>query len=160
MNTVRTLLLAAGLAVAGAALAQDLGETTFQTNCVACHQANGQGVPAAFPPLAGQVPKLLAPEDGRTYLIDVLLYGLQGEITVDGQAYNGVMPPWPQLSDEQAAAVLTHTSTAWENEAALPDGFEPFTADEVAARRDLGLSGSDVYDQREELLEDELLEDE
>ena len=155
MTGLRIALLAAGLALATAAFAQDLGETTFQSNCVACHQATGQGIPGAFPPLAGHVPELLAPEGGRTYLIDVLLYGLQGEITVNGQAYNGVMPPWPQLSDEQIAAVLTHVSTAWENEAALPEGFEPFTADEVAAQRDLGLSGSDVHAQREKLLSGE-----
>lgn len=152
MKTVRTLLIATGMALAGATLAQDEGETTFQTNCVACHQATGQGVPGAFPPLAGHVPELLAPEGGRTYLIQTLLYGLQGEIAVDGQTFNGAMPPWPQLSDEQIAAVLTHVSTAWENEAALPDGFEPFTADEVAAQRDLGLTGTDVHAQRDELL--------
>jgi len=153
MTTFRTLLLTAALAFAGAALAQDVGETTFQSNCVACHQAGGQGIPGAFPPLAaGHVPELLAPEGGRTYLIHVLLYGLQGQINVAGQSYNGAMPAWPQLSDEQIASVLTYIATAWENEAELAEGFEPFTVDEVAAERDLGLAGSDVYDQRQELL--------
>jgi mono/diheme cytochrome c family protein len=152
MTTARILMFAATLTLAGTVLAQELGETSFQTNCVACHQATGQGLPGAFPPLAGHVPDLLAAEGGRTYLIHVLLYGQQGEMSVDGQTYNGVMPPWAQLSDEELAAVLTHISTAWENEAALPEGFEPFTADEVASQRDLGLSGADVNAQREELL--------
>jgi mono/diheme cytochrome c family protein len=152
MTTARILMFAATLTLAGTVLAQELGETSFQTNCAACHQATGQGLPGAFPPLAGHVPDLLAAEGGRTYLIHVLLYGQQGEMSVDGQTYNGVMPPWTQLSDEELAAVLTHISTAWENEAALPEGFEPFTADEVASQRDLGLSGADVNAQREELL--------
>ena len=152
MKTIHTLLLTAALALTGTVFAQDVGETTFQSNCVACHQAEGQGIPGAFPPLAGHVPELLAPEGGRTYLIHVLLYGLQGQINVAGQSYNGAMPAWPQLSDEQIAGVLTHIATAWENEAELAEGFEPFTADEVAAERDLGLAGSDVYDQRQQLL--------
>lgn len=152
MTTVRALFLIAALALTGAVLAQGVGETTFQSNCVACHQAEGQGIPGAFPPLAGHVPELLAPEGGRTYLIHVLLYGLQGQIDVAGQSYDGAMPAWPQLSDEQIAGVLTYIATTWENEAALAEGFEPFTADEVASERDLGLAGSDVYDQRQELL--------
>src|SRR3954465_10358531 len=31
----------------------DPGEQTYQTICAACHQATGNGLPGAFPPLAG-----------------------------------------------------------------------------------------------------------
>jgi len=152
MRTIAKLILGASLLASGTALAQAAGETVYQTNCASCHQANGQGVPGAFPPLAGHVPELLAPEGGRTYLVHVLLYGLQGSITVDGQTYNGVMPAWQQLDDAQLADVLSYVSTAWENEADLPEGFEPFTADQVAAERGLGLTGSDMLEERTELL--------
>ncbi len=145
-------LAAAALVVAGTALAQGDGETIFQTNCAACHQASGQGVPGAFPPLAGHVPELLAAEQGRTYLMHVVLFGLQGEIQVAGQTFNGMMPSWSQFSDEQLAAVLNFVATAWENEGMLPEGFEPFTAEEVAAERELGLTPEQVHEQRGEVV--------
>ena len=130
---------------------EELGQQTYTANCASCHQAGGQGIPGAFPPLAGHVPELLAPEGGRTYLIDTLLYGLQGQIRVSGQTYNGVMPAWGHLSDEQIAAVASFVSYEWDNAADLPDGFAPFGPDEVAAERGKGLSGSDVNDLRREL---------
>lgn len=152
MRTIANLILATSLLASATALAQSTGEAVYQSNCASCHQANGQGIPSAFPPLAGHVPELLAPEGGRTYLVHTLLYGLQGSIAVGGQTYNGVMPAWPQLDDTQLADVLTYISTAWENEADLPEGFEPFTAEEVAAERGLGLTGSDMVEERTELL--------
>ena len=54
-----------------------LGEKTY-VNCTACHQANGQGVPSAFPPQAGHAPTLYNAEGGRKYMINTVLYGLQG----------------------------------------------------------------------------------
>src|ERR1700722_18428806 len=41
----------------------DAGSRVYAANCVACHQAGGTGVPAAFPPLAGHVPDLLKRAD-------------------------------------------------------------------------------------------------
>lgn len=143
------LSLALALSLGAIAFAQD-GESVFNSNCAACHQGNGQGIPSAFPPLAqGHVPDLLAVEGGRAYLINVLLYGLAGEITVAGQTYNGAMPAWSQLSDEQIAAVLNFIASGWDNE--TPEDFEPYTAEEVAAERDKGLSTAEVIDMRGEL---------
>jgi mono/diheme cytochrome c family protein len=133
-----------------------IGESVYVSSCAGCHQASGQGIPGAFPPLAGgHMPELHDVDGGREYLIHVMLYGLQGEIVVQGQSYNGVMPPWPQLSDAQIAAVLNYTLLAWDNEEALAEGFLPYSADEVAAERDLGLSPADVYQQRQALELDE-----
>jgi mono/diheme cytochrome c family protein len=128
---------------------QALGETTY-TNCAGCHGANGQGVPGAFPPLAGHAQDLYSAEGGREYLVNVLLYGLQGEITVDGATYNGVMPAWAHLSDEQIAAVINHVVTAWETGADL-EAFEPVLPTDVEAERNQGLSPSDVHDMRQNL---------
>lgn len=124
------------------------GESVFTANCVSCHQANGQGIAGAFPNLANHVPSLYNAD--RSYLINVLLYGLQGQIQVDGQSYNGVMTAWAQLSDQEIADVLNYTSTAWGNNQALQN-FEPYAPEEIAAERDKGLSSSDVYSQRPNL---------
>ncbi len=130
---------------------QELGEQTY-ANCAACHQATGQGIPAAFPPLAGNLPQLYAAEGGRSYLINVLLYGLQGQIEVLDASYNSVMPPWSQLSNEQLAAVLNFSLTSWDNSEMLPEDFSPILPDEVAAQRDQGLSSADVLNIRSELV--------
>lgn len=144
------LLVAFGSALAQADWAA-IGEETYTANCAACHQAEGAGIPGAFPPLAGHMPTIVAAEGGREYLLHVMLYGLQGEIQVLGAAYNGVMPPWPQLSDEQIAAVLNHELHAWGNDAMLPEGFTPITPEEVAAQRELGLTPARVLEQRQAL---------
>ena len=140
---------AAGAEAASFAWAQ-LGEETFSANCAACHQATGQGVPGAFPPLADHLPDLYNAEGGRSYLIQVVLYGLQGAISVAGSSYNGVMPPFAQLSDEQLAATLNHELTSWGNDAQV-DAFEPILPEEIAAERDAGLSSAQVYGARPDL---------
>lgn len=81
------------------------GAAVFTSRCVSCHQANGQGIPGAFPPLVKSPYVLGEPE----ILAHIVLQGLQGEVQVEGQTYNGIMPPWQdQLSDEETAAVISH----------------------------------------------------
>ncbi|MEX2501276.1 MAG: c-type cytochrome [Trueperaceae bacterium] len=125
-----------------------LGADVFASNCASCHQGEGQGVPGAFPPLRSNVTDVAATDLGREYLIDVLLYGLQGPITVDGTDYDGLMPAWQHLDNDQIAAVLNHASHAWNNEDALPATFTPFAPDDVANQRGQGLGASDVLDLR------------
>ncbi len=125
------------------------GETIFNTNCMACHQTTGQGIPGAFPPLAGHLPEVVAADGGREYAIDVVLYGLQGAINVNGMAYNSVMTPWASMfDDQQIADVLNYAATAWDNAAALPEGFTAFTAEEVATQRATTLDAAAVYAKR------------
>ncbi len=126
----------------------ELGNSTYAANCSACHQPSGAGLPGAFPPVAGHAADLYAATGGiggRAYLIDVLLYGVQGAITVDGSSYNGLMPAWQQLNDAQLAAVINHVVAGFDG---APDGFDAIRADEVAAARGQGLSGGDVYELR------------
>jgi len=74
--------------------------------CVACHQADGKGVPGQNPPLVGS-DWILEAEPGR--IIRIVLNGLNGPLQVKGQSYNGSMVPWKDvLSDEEIAAVLTY----------------------------------------------------
>jgi mono/diheme cytochrome c family protein len=140
----------------GSSMAQEfdaaLGAATYNS-CMGCHQANGKGVPGVFPPLAESLPAIFAAEGGREYLINVLLFGLQGEIEVLGSSFNGTMPSWAaSLSDDQISAVLNHELTSWDNDQLLADPFEPITSEEVAAIRDLGRSASDVFELRQGLV--------
>ena len=120
------------------------GARLYAANCASCHGPGGAGIAGAFPPVAGHAADLA--EQSRPYLIDSLLYGLQGQITVRGVTYNGVMPAWGQLSDEEIAAILNHIVDL--------DGpsIEPFDADEVADERGKGWSPSDVLEFRREVI--------
>jgi cytochrome c oxidase subunit II len=78
------------------------GEKVYAANCVACHQADGKGNPAA---------KIKALDGSALVLNDPA-----GQIkTLLNGAANGAMPPWKQLSDTELAAVATYTKNAWSN---------------------------------------------
>ncbi|NNK37439.1 MAG: nitrite reductase, copper-containing, partial [Xanthomonadales bacterium] len=62
----------------------ETGMGLYAAQCSACHQANGQGLAGAFPPLAES--DYLAPGPGPA--IDAVLNGLSGKITVNGTDYN------------------------------------------------------------------------
>lgn len=126
------------------------GEALY-SSCAQCHQTSGAGRAYAYPPLAGHVPELISADGGRAYLINVLLYGVQGEIIVDGASYNGVMPGWSQFSDEEMASLLNYLSVAWDNIDRLPEDTPAFSADEVAAERETGLNAAQVYELRRAL---------
>ncbi|MCM5571693.1 cytochrome c oxidase subunit II [Burkholderiaceae bacterium FT117] len=79
------------------------GEKVYQANCVACHQANGKGVPPAFPALEGSK-LVLGPQAPQ---VDIVLNGKQGT----------AMASFKQLSDVEIAAVITYTRNAWGNKA-------------------------------------------
>jgi mono/diheme cytochrome c family protein len=88
------------------------GEEVYKANCASCHQGTGEGMPGMFPPLKGS--EYTTQGDGSEH-IKIVLKGLQGPIKVLGQTYNGQMPAFPQLSDEEIAAVVNHERTSWGN---------------------------------------------
>jgi mono/diheme cytochrome c family protein len=100
------------------------GKRLFATVCIACHQANGQGIPNQFPPLA-QSDFLNSNKDRA---IKTLLHGRQGEIVVNGQKFNNSMPSFP-LSDDEIASALTFVYHSFGN-----SGKE-VAAEEVKAMR-------------------------
>lgn len=92
------------------------GKTVYETFCLACHQANGEGLPGAFPALAGS--EWVLEDKGPGRLARIVLQGLQGPIEVKGQTYNSVMVAWrSQLSDDDVANVLTYIRQEWGNDA-------------------------------------------
>ncbi len=85
------------------------GERIYGVYCAVCHQADGRGRPGQFPPLVGS-DWLNAP--GARRPIRIVLDGVAGPLTVNGQGFNNAMLPWRgHLSDADIAAVLTFVGT-------------------------------------------------
>jgi cytochrome c oxidase subunit 2 len=77
----------------------DRGAKVYAANCVACHQANGQGVKGAFPALDGSA---LVKGDKEAQ-IALMLSG------------KNAMPSWKGLSDVELAAAATYVRNSWSN---------------------------------------------
>ena len=86
------------------------GKKIFMQTCFACHQAEGQGIPNAFPPLAKS--DYLNADVNRA--IGIVLKGKTGEITVNGAKYNSVMTA-QSISNSEIADVLTYVYNSWGN---------------------------------------------
>jgi len=108
------------------------GKITYTQVCMACHQANGAGIPAAFPPLA----KSDYLNGSKEKSISAVVNGLAGEVVVNGSKFNSVMPKL-DLSDEIVANVLTYVYSQWDN-----NGSE-VTPEEVKAVRAKGGTAPD-----------------
>ncbi len=100
------------------------GQAIYEQHCLACHQANGSGVPNLNPPLRSTDWVL----GDKTRLINVLLKGLQGQ-EIEGEMYDNAMPAHNFLDDTQIAGVLTYIRSNFGNKA------NAVTADEVKAVR-------------------------
>ncbi len=92
------------------------GEKVYAANCVACHQANGKGMPPNFPALSGSK-VVLGSMDAQ---LDILLNGRPGT----------AMAAFARLSDYEIAAVMTYTKNSWDN--SVGKAVQP---DDVKAKR-------------------------
>jgi nitrite reductase (NO-forming) len=101
------------------------GQVLYQGTCSVCHQPHGGGLPNVFPPLAKS--DFLMASKQRS--IEIVLKGLTGTVTVNGKAFNSVMPPMSQLRDDEVANILTYVRNTWGNQG------EPVTAAEVTETR-------------------------
>ncbi len=96
-----TLAVGAVLIWAAPASAQeDDGAAVYQQSCASCHQADGSGVPGAFPPLSGN-----PNATDLAYVVDVVRNGVSGPIDVNGETFDAVMPAVAGLSEAQIQAV-------------------------------------------------------
>ena len=103
-----------GVAASGPAKKAPKGDQIFIGVCQTCHQTSGVGIAGKYPPLVGSEWLL---RDAETP-IRIVLYGLEGSITVKGNAYNNKMPHFhDKLSDDEIAAVITHVRSSWGNSA-------------------------------------------
>src|SRR5690606_20752659 len=118
------------------------GGQLYTANCVACHQATGEGIPGVFPPL-----------DGSEWVIGdpavtarIVLHGIKGPLTVKGAHYDGEMPHFKEkFSDAELAAVLTYIRSSFGNSASAVD------ADLVKKEREATKDHPDHWNGDEEL---------
>lgn len=89
------------------------GKKVYETNCAACHQATGLGLPPNFPSLAGSK---IVNGPALAHIVH----------TIKGK---GLMPPFGSLSDADIAAAVTYERNSWGNKASV---VQP---SEVAAAR-------------------------
>lgn len=102
------------------------GKKGYDQRCATCHGAEGEGIPGAFPPLAGAEQVTGAADE----MIKIVLHGASGPMKVKGQTYNGVMPAWKDvLNDKEIAAIITYERNSWGNSAGM------VTPDQVKALR-------------------------
>lgn len=87
------------------------GKQLFTGTCSVCHQINGEGLKGVFPPLAKS--DYFAKDPKR--IVEAMLHGVSGKVTVNGVEYNSVMPPMTQLTDDEIANIATFVLNSWGN---------------------------------------------
>jgi len=86
------------------------GAKIYTTKCLACHQANGMGIPNAFPPLKNS--DYLLTDKKRA--VEQVLNGSHEEMTVNGAVYSLPMP-FQVDTHKDAVDVINYTLNAWGN---------------------------------------------
>jgi glucose/arabinose dehydrogenase/cytochrome c553 len=97
------------------------GSILYTTYCANCHQSNGKGDDSRFPPLAGSD----WVTGDKTRLINAILNGLEGEIKVNGQTWQGLMPAHANILDDHAiASISTYIRQSFGNKATAVSTLE------------------------------------
>lgn len=113
-------------------LAESRGEALYKQHCSACHQPDGKGIPALFPPLADN-PLVTSnePEKIQEYLSKVI-FGYHGGLIVNNQVYSGNMPPigyQGRINDSELLDLINYQRSAWGHDT------KPITASDLATAR-------------------------
>ena len=103
----------AAVSTAAAKASIERGKLLYGANCLACHQADGSGVPNLNPPLI-KTSWVLGP---KPKLIEILLKGSNGQVEIDGDTFHNTMPSQAHLTDVQIADVLTFVRSSFGNKA-------------------------------------------
>ena len=93
-----------------------IGESKYKSVCIACHKADGKGdanPSQPYPPLAGSE-WVMGAEASAARQVRIVLYGLQGPISVVGKSYSGQMPAQRgAMKDYEIASVLTYVRNSF-----------------------------------------------
>lgn len=90
------------------------GAKLYELHCAQCHGAKGQGVPHAYPALAGN--RAVTMPSGVN-LVQIVLNGGYAPATAGNPRPYGMPPFVLVLGDSEIAAVLTHIRGSWGNQA-------------------------------------------
>lgn len=115
---------------------QLLGQTVYDAECSSCHAQ------------LTHIPELFSRGAGRTYLVDFMLFGFDGEAMIAGRTRRLRHPPFDDLSDEELAAVLNHMLVSWGNRESLYEDAEFYEPREIELARVPELSREEVVRSR------------
>jgi mono/diheme cytochrome c family protein len=104
----------------GTAAAMARGKIVYNSICLACHMADGNGVPTMNPPLVNTEYVL----GDKTRLIKIVLNGFKEDVQINGQSFSNNMTPHSDLKDLQIADVLTYVRKSFGNKASRITTFE------------------------------------
>lgn len=85
------------------------GKAIYESQCMSCHMAEGEGLEGVFPPLA----KTDYLKD-KNRLVKIVLQGARGPMNVNGVAYNGEKAGF-SLTDQEVSDVLNYIRNSWGN---------------------------------------------
>lgn len=100
------------------------GRETYITYCLSCHMDQGEGIEGVYPPLAKS--DYLKADKNRT--IRLILYGMTGEIVVNGKTYNTEMTA-VDINDQEVSDVVNYINNSFGNKGGAT------TTEQVAAQR-------------------------
>jgi len=109
------------------------GKQVYESNCISCHQEQGEGIPGAFPALAktGNL-------TDKNKLVKIILQGMRGPINAKGVKYDGEMAS-VSLSDKETADVINYIRNSWGNKAPI------ISVTDVAAAKKANVKGYQPY---------------
>ncbi|MBX2923133.1 MAG: cytochrome c [Chitinophagaceae bacterium] len=87
------------------------GKALYAANCQSCHQANGEGLAGAFPPLKGSS---VVEGDNLELYVDIIMNGY------DARQEYGVMPPVGtnmNFTENEVAAIINYERSSWGSDA-------------------------------------------
>jgi cytochrome c oxidase cbb3-type subunit 2 len=87
------------------------GKLLYTNNCMSCHQANGEGLKGAFPPLKGS-PIILG--DNLELLVNIIMLGYDAR---PEYAVMNAVGTDNNLTPEEVTAIINHEKTSWGNNA-------------------------------------------
>lgn len=98
-----------------------LGETLYENHCMACHGADGKGLPPHYPPLDGNRALTM---DEAVNPIRIVLNGGFAPVTAGNPRPYGMPPYGHVMKDEEVAAVVSYVRASWSNKAPPVSGVE------------------------------------
>ncbi len=113
---ISCFILSAFFLVGLTAHAQNMqkGKKIYEAKCLACHQADGGGVPNMNAPLDG-ASNVVGKDIAR--LVRIIRYGYNERVALDGFYYSNAMTASPDLKDNEIADLLTYIRNSWSNKA-------------------------------------------